>query len=725
MRQLLFFLFFACVGLSFAQPQFSANCKADIDAIIKLTKQQSQKSTEKLLAHYPVYKFNGSYYLSLLAKVNANFNPLHLEEQGVLVGKRIKNSITLRYPIEALSTLYTAEGVDVFQVAGKIAPNLDRARYDTKVDSVHKGYALPSAYTGKDVLIGVTDWGFDYTHPMFYDTLLEQTRILAAWDQFKTSGPHPSGFDYGTEYSSSSALIEAGSDTANIYSYATHGTHVAGIAGGSGGGTAYRGIGFESEFLFVTFLVDEAAVLDAWAWMYEKSVAENKRLVVNMSWGLYHTGALDGTSILSEAMDNYSDLGVVFVTSAGNNGDVNFHVKKAFENDTIRTRINFYTGGLETLWGQSIHGWGDIGESFSSGIQLLNGSNDVLVETPWYSTATTDTYIDSFIVAEGGEDTIFYNLAMDAAYPSNDRPQMRMRIKKPTNPSLRIVLKSTATSGLVHFWNVTELVTDVGNWGMPFTGLALPDIVTGDNAYGIGAPACTYSAISVAAHAPSFETAGGTVVGGAGAPFSSNGPMMNDSLKPDISGPGVGIASSISSYTDNSYTPLTSISFEGRTYPFARFNGTSMSSPAVAGIVALILDANPYLATNQVKAILIETAREDTYTGTIPADGSTTWGWGKVNAYKAIQLALVTTGYNELAKPLDWLIYPNPSSTHIAIKNQPNDVQTISIYDLNGRLCKIITPFSASIDVSGLEKGTYILRMIRANKVEQRKFVIE
>lgn len=35
---------------------------------------------------------------------------------------------------------------------------------------------------------------------MFYDTLLENTRILAAWDQYKTSGPRPAGFEYETAY---------------------------------------------------------------------------------------------------------------------------------------------------------------------------------------------------------------------------------------------------------------------------------------------------------------------------------------------------------------------------------------------------------------------------------------------------------------------------------------------------------------------------------------------
>lgn len=711
-------------SITFGQIQISNNCKADIQNIQNIYAAQKGELKGQVLNQYPIHTFNGKQYLSAIAQVNSDFDKLTIESQGILVGGRINDIVSLRYPIEALNDIYALTGIETFQVAGKIKPNLDRALYDTKVDSVHKGYGLPSAYTGKDVLIGITDWGFDYSHPMFYDTLLEETRILAAWDQFKTSGPTPTDFDYGTEYNTSETLISAGADTANIYSFATHGSHVAGIAGGSGGGTEYRGVGFESKYLFTTFLVDEAAVLDAWAWMHSKSVAENKRLVVNMSWGLYHTGALDGTSILSQAMDDYSDLGVIFVTSGGNNGNVNFHVKKDFTNDTIRTRINFYSAPLATLWGQSIHGWGDVGGSFSGGLQILSASNEILVETPWYSTLTTDTYIDSFIVAEGSTDTVFYNLSMDDSYPTNNRPQMRLRVKKPDSGSLKVVLKTTAETGRVHYWNVTELVTDVGNWGMPFTALGMPDFVGGDKDYGIGAPACTHSAITVAAHSPSFETPGGTVVGGAPASFSSFGPMMNEDLKPDISGPGVAIASSISSYTDNSFTPIETISFEGRDYPFARFSGTSMSSPAVAGIVALILDANPYLAANQVKEIIIETAREDAHTGVIPPSGDTKWGWGKVNAYNAIQLALVTTGYIEIQKELDWFVYPNPAEGYININNLPSDASSIQIYDMNGRLC-LTHQADTQLTLSDLDKGTYILRIVRNNKVEQTKFTVQ
>lgn len=77
---------------------------------------------------------------------------------------------------------------------------LNKAIPDGRVDSVWQAINLDQAFTGKGVIIGVTDWGFDYTHPVFYDTNMVNYRVLRAWDQFKQNGPAPAGFNYGTEY---------------------------------------------------------------------------------------------------------------------------------------------------------------------------------------------------------------------------------------------------------------------------------------------------------------------------------------------------------------------------------------------------------------------------------------------------------------------------------------------------------------------------------------------
>ena len=668
---------------------------------------------------YSINLINGRHYLSFLARINPAFDKGTLTKKSYIIGNPIRDIVSIKVPLTEISHVSKIQGVDYLAVAGKVDHQLDKAVHDVRADSVQQGIGLPQGFKGKNVYIGVTDWGFDYTHPAFYDSTLSQTRIIAAWDQFKMSGPHPQGFNYGTEYAGASALLAAGSDTANIYSYSTHGTHVASIAGGCGAGTAYRGVAYDANFLFVTFLVDEAAVLDAWEWMYQKSQAAGKRLVINMSWGLYHFGTLDGNSLLSQAITAYSDLGVVFVNSAGNNGNVNFHLKKTFNNDQLNSKVDFYSYAANAnMWGQSIHAWGEVGHSFSNGIVVKNASNTTLAESQFYSTNLTNTYIDTFLVA--GTDTIFYNIAADSAHPLNQKPQMRLRVKC-TNTALKILLKSTAIDGTVNYWNVTELTTDVGNWGMPFS-YSGTGTTPGDADHGISEPSCSDDVISVAAYAPSYQTPGGATVGGGLASFSSHGPRYDGVMKPDIAAPGVSICSAISSYTDAAYTTISSVTFNNKTYDYAKFSGTSMAGPVVAGVCALILEANPWLSAAQVKQLIKETARTDNFTGVIPAIGSPLWGMGKLNAYAAVQEALALVEVPENTVDNAWNVYPNPviESLHFTLVDElPKECM---IVDAQGK-CMALPIQDEHVSVKHLKPGQYTLRLLIDGKAQSASFI--
>ena len=668
---------------------------------------------------YSINSINGRDYVSCLARINPAFDKGTLTKKSFIIGNPIRNIVSIKVPLSEVSHVSTLQGVDYLAFAGKVDHQLDKAVHDVRADSVQQGIGLPQGFKGKNVYIGVTDWGFDYTHPAFYDSALTQTRIIAAWDQFKTSGPHPLGFNYGTEYVGSSALIAAGSDTANIYSYSTHGTHVASIAGGCGAGTIYRGVAYDANFLFVTFLVDEAAVLDAWEWMYQKAQAAGKRLVINMSWGLYHFGTLDGNSLLSQAITAYSDLGVVFVNSAGNNGNVNFHLKKSFNNDQLNSKVDFYSYAANAnMWGQSIHAWGEVGNSFSNGIVVKNTSNATLAESPFYSTNNTYNYIDTFLVA--GTDTIFYNVAADSAHPLNQKPQMRLRVKC-TNTALKILLKSTAIDGIVNYWNVTELTTDVGNWGMPFS-YSGTGTTPGDADHGISEPSCSDDVISVAAYAPSYLTTGGSSVGGGLASFSSHGPRYDGVMKPDIAAPGVSICSAISSFTDVAYTTISSVTFNNKTYDYAKFSGTSMSGPVVAGACALILEANPWLTAAQVKQLIKETARTDNFTGVIPALGSPLWGMGKLNAYAAIKEALALVEIPENTLDNAWNIYPNPvvESLHFTLVDElPKEC---TVVDAQGK-CITLPIQDEHVLVKHLKPGQYTLQLNINGQLQSASFI--
>jgi serine protease AprX len=121
------------------------------------------------------------------------------------------------------------------------------------------------------------------------------------------------------------------------------------------------------------------------------------------------------------------------------------------------------------------------------------------------------------------------------------------------------------------------------------------------------------------------------------AAFSSRGPTAVDhSAKPDVVAPGVGIES-LSDPASAFYTTRSSYLLSGTAQtsylPYLSLSGTSMAAPVVSGTVALMLQANPALTPNQVKAILQYTAQP------YPSYTPLTEGTGFLNAHGAVQLA--------------------------------------------------------------------------------------
>ena len=612
--------------------------------------------------------------------------------------------------------------LDRVELASKAVPDLERARVGTRVDSVHAGLNLPQAFHGEGVLIGVLDWGFDYTHPNFYDTTLTTTRIRGAWDQYRQSGPAPAGFDYGTVAETPADLMAMGSDTANVYSYSTHGSHVAGIAGGSGCGIGLHGMAPAAEFLFATLMVDEAAALDAFAWMQDVAEADNKRLVINNSWGLPQWGTPDGTSLANQFIDAMSEEGVVFVSSNGNNGDSNFHFDHNFESaeDTVRSLVAFYPlSSHPAAWGQNLTLWGEPGGAFGIGLEFADGAYNVVGASEWVNSADGPDLWETDIIVNG-DDSIFYDVAVESAHPANGRPFVQLRVHK-GNSNVNVILKVNAEFGLVHAWNHTHLSNDVGNWGWDFSSAGQPGWTPGDPFYGVQQPACSQSVIAIGAHSSDFVNSGGNEIGGTLAYFSTFGPTLDGRLKPNLSAPGVNMESSLSSFRDGEYNVTETVEFDGTTYEFARLSGTSMSSPAVAGIVALMLEANPGLTPADVMAILEETAREDNNTGELPEEGDHVWGHGKVTATAAIQGALALNSLPAHAGSANtrFSAYPNPSSDHIWIQGPSETPVQWTLLDLQGRPSLRgfnLPPFEVNLNTAS--KGIHLLHIKQGQHVE-------
>jgi len=156
-----------------------------------------------------------------------------------------------------------------------------------------------------------------------------------------------------------------------------------------------------------------------------------------------------------------------------------------------------------------------------------------------------------------------------------------------------------------------------------------------------------YGAITAPGNAPWVLTVGASSSMGTTdrrddtmANFSSRGPTMIDfAAKPDLVAPGTGTVSlanqgSLLYMTKAAYLlPAKNQGLKLESMPYLTLSGTSMAAPVVAGTVALMLEANPALTPNLVKAILQFTSQ------VYPGYNYLTQGAGFLNTLGAVRLS--------------------------------------------------------------------------------------
>jgi len=652
-------------------------------------------------------------YVSTIIKVRPSFNEGSLTAIGARVNTKAGSIWTVRVPLNSMNDFSRLNGIQYIEMDQPVARTLDSARRVTHVDSVQKGYGLPQGYSGKNVIVGVVDEGFDYTHPTYYDTLYKNYRIKRVWQEKDTTGTPPSNFSYGSEYTDSAAILTLMQDGGGI-----HGTHVTGIAAGSGYGSSksnnrFRGMAYGSDIAMVAInptssywlTTSMSDMIDGINYLFQYATSVSKPIVVNMSWGC-PLGPRDGTSLFSQSLDSLVGAGKIFCISGGNNGTNVLHLQNTFSStDTVINTFATFPPITDStiVTGNLIDIWGDSGQSFCIKFSLYNTrkKNDSTV----YFCLDDTTHLINLVGAN--QDTFSIILTTVASENFNNEPHMLLQLStnfsNTTNILDSLCLSIKGTSGKINMWQGYVLNND-GYYGS-FLSNGYKWAVGGDNVSTISDLASTRSAITVGAYDskvsfinvssqslyyPGFAL--GTI-----AKFSSLGPTADGRTKPNITGPGMAVASSINSF-DSSYLKggsnfdITIDTFlsplNNRTYSYVLEQGTSMSGPAVSGIVALLLEANPNLTPQQVTTILEETAIKDRYTGTIPTNGSNTWGYGKVNAYQAIKKVLEMEGiYHLQSSNLNCLVYPNPNNGNYAVEYISDHVDdlTLSVFDLSGK----------------------------------------
>lgn len=212
---------------------------------------------------------------------------------------------------------------------------------------------------------------------------------------------------------------------------------------------------------------------------------------------------------------------------------------------------------------------------------------------------------------------------------------------------------------------------------------------SGPSSSTIQSPGTARNAITIAASCKTSQIGSSSYCAGPIASFSSRGPLVwngVDLQKPDVSAPGVLICAA--RWGTSFGTAPTCFDSQ-----HTRISGTSMATPHVAGVAALIRQAYPGYSPAQVKQLLKTTARN---LGVSANDQGT----GEVDAKAAIPISSKVS-----ATPNNWSVISDPSnkiSTHqqnFSIKSNDAAINSLTVTSTSSISGVLITPSKSELQV--------------------------
>ena len=511
-------------------------------------------------------------------------------EGGVRINNRAGDTCTAFVTMDSIPALSDDPAIEAITPGWQTRPLMDIATKHIKVPQ----FRTRGGLSGRGVIIGIVDTGIDVRHPAF------EGRILSVWDQ-TIDGPGVRQAPFGAEFKGESMRISKDEDG--------HGTHVAGIAAGAD--PAFPGVAPEADLVIVKTSFDTVDIADAVAYVFRIADEMNRPAVVNLSLGSQQDPH-DGSDGLSAAINSLSRPGRIVCCAAGNEGNDAVHAQvKVSGSGTQTIRFTVDRPSNPRVRTAHITGWYAGSQRMEVGIRLPNGQ-----------------FTGFQPVTEGGNSAKTFRFGkaeVEIATPGPNPLNRDMNFTIMVHPIAD--LPAGTWQLLIRRQGKSQGVVDVWGTRVTFTS-NVKDNMT------IGSPAAATRAITVA----SFTTRTQWQIPtgqGVGVPFelndisdfSSEGPLRNDAQKPDVAAPGAMIISALSRDAKD-VDPLSKV-FQ---HPeFMALNGTSMATPVVAGLIALMLEREPALTPEEV-------AKQLKAAASIPGKSQNTfdakWGFGLVDASK-------------------------------------------------------------------------------------------
>jgi len=577
----------------------------------------------------------------------------------------VYNGIQARIPYSRLNEIRALPGVKAVHPAPIHEPALSSSVGLIGATEVWKDLE----FDGEGVVIAIIDTGIDYTHAAFGGSG-DPAEYAAMDPDVVVTGTFPTakviaGYDFaGTLYHAgcTAAQEAAGTCTAtpnpdeNPIDEYGHGTHVASIAAGVAITDVASGVAPAAELVALKVFGrsgNTSLTIDALEWATDNYLEYGWPHVINMSLGS-NFGTNDPEDPSVKGSQAAAEAGIVVVASAGNAGD-NSYITGSPASADKAISVASSEDGFSTLDGFEV-----------TDPEALAGVHPAL-QSVYYDWASDELPITGTLVyPEPGDD------------PTKDQ---RTGCYPFTITNTQIISNNIVLLD----WNTPSCAGSVGRSANAVAAGAIGVLMVDDSdvfdlyiagsdvvpAYSIPKPigdalkaALDKGTVEVVmtaeyeASTPYAEPAAVDIISA----FSSRGPRGFDSaLKPEITAPGGSIFAANMGSGDGGVS----------------MGGTSMAAPHIAGVAALMLQANAGWSPETVKAALMNTAvplRDGT---TIPRAGA-----GRVNAYRAVDTDVYAVGDADLVS-VNWGVIMSRNDTvtrvsHVTVYNEGDAEQVFT-----------------------------------------------
>lgn len=600
-----------------------------------------------------------------------------LRQYGCKELARVGDISIAAIPLSKLGALSCGRQVKRIETGRRCSIQMDTTRLVVNAEKVYTGEGLSQSYTGRGVVVGVQDIGFDLTHPNFYSADMRQYRIKALWDQLSrdTIG---STLYVGRDYVGREALLKLKHPIDGETQ--THGTHTAGIAAGSGAEgngavSPYRGMACDADLVLVDNAADNASLIDprdyykftyatdalGFKYIFDYAERMHQPCVINFSEG--SSQDFHGyDQLYYELLAKLIGPGRIIVSSAGNDGARNSYIHK----NIGKERAGAFIMGNEKRFSCTAKSK----QTFTFRVSVYDNVASpqiVDISTVNVCNAQDSLLTDSLLV--GGKKYIWRVLAYPNSYDARETAY-DFQISSPSKlgDSPQVSLQVMGRDADIELYRMS---------GYMFPHSLDPVLDAGDCRYTIFSPSSSPDVICVGS--TSYRTQFVNYLGekkvydsgqkGIRSPFSAMGPTLDGRIKPDVMAPGQNIISSYSTFFINNpknvnasvKSDVRHFKYNDRTYAWNANAGTSMSAPVVTGAIALWLQADPTLTPADCLEIFAKTCSHYDTSLSYP---NNLYGYGQIDVAAGLRevlrrkaLGINTIGQKKVSEQYDNRIY--------------------------------------------------------------------